>query len=210
MFATLGYNLMDSDDGSSGNEEHMESWGAQAGYKFKAGKNTAVTAGFGYYNIPTKGHDYVVDNNNGFGNTAGPNAGVYKFDYEIQQLFAEVRTKVSGIKTVLYGDFVRNDNADEDTGYLIGIKAGSVNKKGDLGFGYAYQDLDADAVLGAHTDSDFGGGRTDAKGSKIQASIGLSQQTNLSITYFDNEHGGANGIAQNDYERLQIDLNTNF
>ena len=210
IFATLGYNLMDSDDGSSGNGEHMESWGVQAGYKFNLNKNTSGTAGLGYYSIPTKGREFVVDSSKSYGNTVGSTAGTYKYDYEIQQLFAEVITKISGVKTTLYADFVRNDDADEDIGYIAGIKAGSVKKRGDLAFGYAYQDLEADAVLGAHTDSDFGGSSTDSKGSKIQTTIGLSKKTNLSLTYLDNEYGGANNTSKNDYNRLQVDLNSKF
>ena len=121
-----------------------------------------------------------------------------------------VAAKISGVKTTLYADFVRNDDADEDIGYIAGIKAGSVKKRGDLAFGYAYQDLEADAVLGAHTDSDFGGSSTDSKGSKIQTTIGLSKKTNLSLTYLDNEYGGANNTSKNDYNRLQVDLNSKF
>ena len=217
VFATLGYNFLNSDDGSSGNKDIIETYGAQVGYKFKLDKNTKVTVGLGYYNIPLSGSelaDVLADES---GNTAS--GTTYAYDYEIQQVFAEVKTKILGQKSTFYADYIKNDgdsNIDgisdpkEDTGFIYGVKVGSAKKRGVLAFGYAYQDLEQDATFGAHTDSDFGGGGTDTKGSKISGALGLSKNTSLALTYFDTEYGKESRGEEFDYERLQVDLKTKF
>ena len=211
LFATVGYNFMNSDDGSSGNNDIIETYGAQAGYRGALSKSTKFTVGLGYYNLPLQGSAFQVgDNTKGFGNTEDGVSNTYLYDYEISQVFAEVKTEIAGVKTTFYGDYVNNDDAKEDTGYVFGVKAGSVKNKGDFAAGYAYQDLEADAVMGGHTDSDFGGGGSDTKGSKISAALGLSKNTQLAITYFDTEYGGANGTTNYDYDRIQVDLKTKF
>ena len=217
IFATLGYNFLNSDDGSSGNKDIIETYGAQVGYKFKLDKNTKVTVGLGYYNIPLSGSELADVLADEFGNTAS--GTTYAYDYEIQQVFAEVKTKILGQKSTLYADYIKNDgdsNIDgisdpkEDSGFVYGVKVGNAKKRGDLAFGYAYQDLEQDATFGAHTDSDFGGGGTDTKGSKISGALGLSKNTSLALTYFDTEYGKESRGEEFDYERLQVDLNTKF
>jgi len=210
LFATAGYNFMSSDDGSSGNGDIIETYGAQAGYRFKLGEDINATVGLGYYSIPLEGSSFQVDSSKSFGNTEDGSTNKYLYNYEISQVFAEVKTKISGVKTTFYGDFVNNADGKEDTGYVLGIKAGKVKNKGDFGLSYAYQDLEADAVMGAHTDSDFGGGGADTRGSKISAALGLSKNTKLQATYFDTEYGGANNTTEYDYNRIQIDLKTKF
>jgi len=217
VFATLGYNFLNSDDGSSGNKDIIETYGAQIGYKFKVDKNTKVTVGLGYYNIPLSGSeldDVLVDK---FGNTGS--GTTYAYDYAIQQVFAEVKTKIAGQKSTFYADYIKNDgdsditgisDPKEDTGFVYGVNVGSAKKKGGLAIGYAYQDLEQDATFGAHTDSDFGGGGTDTKGSKLNAALGLSKNTSLALTYFDTEYGKESRGEEFDYERLQVDLKTKF
>ena len=217
VFATLGYNFLNSDDGSSGNKDIIETYGAQVGYKFKVDKNTKVTVGLGYYNIPLSGSELADVLTDEFGNTAS--GTTYAYNYEIQQVFGEVKTKIAGQKTTFYADYIKNDgdsNTDgisdpkEDTGFVYGVKVGSAKKKGGFAFGYAYQDLEKDATFGAHTDSDFGGGGTDTKGSKLSAALGLSKNTSLALTYFDTEYGKESRGTEYDYDRLQVDLKTKF
>ena len=63
---------------------------------------------------------------------------------------------------------MKNDDADDlDTGYLAGFKLGKAKSKGSWQFQYQYEDLEADATLGAITDSDFMGGGTDGEGHKF-------------------------------------------
>lgn len=217
VFATLGYNFLNSDDGSSGNNDIIETYGAQVGYKFKVDKNTKVTVGLGYYNIPLSGSELADVMTDQLGNSKS--GTTYAYNYEIQQVFAEVKTKIAGQKSTFYADYIKNDgdsdiagisDPKEDTGFVYGVKVGSAKKKGGFAFGYAYQDLEQDATFGGHTDSDFGGGGTDTKGSKLSTALGLSKNTLLALTYFDTEYGKESRGTQYDYERLQVDLKTKF
>ena len=71
--------------------------------------------------------------------------------------------------------------------------------------GYAYQDLEADAVIATFTDSDFGGGGTDGKGHVIELNYALRDRWTLGFRYFLNERG-ADADNEHDYNRLQADV----
>ena len=67
------------------------------------------------------------------------------------------------------------------------------------------EELEADAVLGL-TDSDFGGGGTNADGFILKGTYAFHKKWNAKFTYFDNEIGLNTGNPK-DYGRLQLDLN---
>jgi len=72
-----------------------------------------------------------------------------------------------------------------------------------------YEKLEADAVLGLLTDSDFGGGGTDAKGSIFKGTWAFHKNWNAKFTYFLNEIDLASGNPR-DFDRLQLDLNFKY
>ena len=51
---------------------------------------------------------------------------------------------------------------------MAGATLGKAKDKGSWQFDYNYRDLEADAVVGAFSDSDFAGGGTGAEGHKLQ------------------------------------------
>ena len=143
------------------------------------------------------------------------------FTLNIKQvvIFCDITICWDGKISWLDADYIKNDgdsditgisDPKEDTGFVYGVKVGSAKKKGGFAFGYAHQDLEQDATFGGHTDSDFGGGGTDTKGSKLSAALGLSKNTSLALIYFDTEYGKESRGTQYDYERLQVDLKTKF
>ncbi|MBL4773536.1 MAG: putative porin, partial [Alcanivoracaceae bacterium] len=75
--------------------------------------------------------------------------------------------------------------------------------------GYAYLDIEADAVYGLFNDSDFGGGNTDSKGHLLRAGYGLKKNTSLALTYIDSEVDQSK-TTQTDYDRLQLDFIVKF
>ena len=191
-------------------------FGGQVGYNGTINDNTTFIVGAGYYYIPVEGSlnaNQMIDSDNsknGFGNSLV--GDMYAMDYKVAEVFAEVNTKLAGVPATFFADFVQNteSDADEDTGYAVGFKLGKAKGRGDIEFGYMYEDLEADAVYAAFTDSDFGGGGTDVKGHKLSAAIGLSKNTKLGITYFDNEYGDFTRGEEFDYDRVQVDLATKF
>jgi hypothetical protein len=159
----------------------------------------------------------VVDPLDGFGNsiieTVDPvteevTAAAYATGFELVDLIAEVGGDI-GVPAAVYGNFVQNQDADEDdTGYMLGLKLGKTKEPGSVDFNYNYRELEANAVLGAFSDSDFIGGGTDGKGHKVAVGVQLTKVLKGQVTYFMNEIG-LEGDAK-DYDRLQIDVAGKF
>ncbi len=74
---------------------------------------------------------------------------------------------------------------------------------------YLYQELEADAVLGTLTDSDFIGGGTDGTGHIIKGSYDLTSKISLKGTLFLNKRGGGLGIEE-DYDRFMLDISFKY
>tara|TARA_R110001592_G_scaffold363178_1_gene681019 strand:- start:10108 stop:11355 length:1248 start_codon:yes stop_codon:yes gene_type:complete len=208
FWAIAGYHFLESDN-KGGTQDVEEMMGAQIGYNGKMSDNVEFKVGASYFYVPVEGSDFFYDGES-FGNSELGSTGTYEFDYETVELFAELSTKVAGIKTTFFGDYVKNNDADEDTGFSLGMKLGSAKNKGDWQFGYTYEDLEADAVFATFTDSNFGGGGTDVKGHKFNAAYAFSKNTSLSVTYFDNEYGDFTRAEELDFDRLQVDVKTKF
>ena len=76
-------------------------------------------------------------------------------------------------------------------------------------FAWAYRDIEADAVIGTFTDSDFGGGGTDSSGHVLKGKYALSKRTSFGGSYYLNDVDRFQGTAH-DYKRLQIDVEFKF
>ena len=79
---------------------------------------------------------------------------------------------------------------------------------GDWQLGYNYRDLQADAVVGAFTDSDFIGGGTGGQGHLFSFAYQVAKNVQAGVTYF------LDTIDQTgpdlDYSRVQGDLVLKF
>jgi hypothetical protein len=217
FFASALGSWLDGD--SSGGSTFMS--GAQAGFTVPLGDAVKLTAGVGYYDIGVKGESiaYVVDDNvKYFGNSfvcdplgsTVPSDCTYALDYSELEGFAELAFSLFDIPTSVFVDYVQNRDADiNDTGYSAGFAVGKLKGKGTWDASYAYQDLEADAVLGILTDSDFGGGGTDTKGHVFRGAYGFGDKWNLGFSYFLNEIG-ENAGNERDYNRVQLDANFKY
>jgi len=207
------------DGDSSGGSTFVS--GGQAGFALPLGDAVKLTAGVGYYDIGVQGKSitFVVDDKlKYFGNSfvcdplgsTDPADCAYALDYSELEGFAELGFSLLGIPTSVFVDYVQNRDADvNDTGYAAGFTLGKLKGKGTWDFSYAYQDLEADAVIGALTDSDFGGGGTDTKGHVFRGAYGFGDKWNLGFTYFLNEIG-ENAGNKRDYDRVQLDANFKY
>ena len=82
--------------------------------------------------------------------------GAYLYDFSIVEAFAEASTEIANLPVSLFVDYANNGDAGQfDTGISAGLRLGKAKKAGSWELTYAYQDLEADAVLGLLTDSDF-------------------------------------------------------
>jgi hypothetical protein len=145
----------------------------QGGYEFEISDNSSLTAGLGYHAYTNMIGNSPFWEGVPFGNTVDAN-GDFVYDYKMIQGFVEYATKLGELPLSFFVDYVRNTEAPVfDTGYAFGGKLGKVSDPGDWEASIAYQDLEADAVVALYTDSDFGGGGTDATGFTIKAMYGL-------------------------------------
>ncbi|MBN1764220.1 MAG: putative porin [Sedimentisphaerales bacterium] len=185
---------------SSSSDADMSMFGVQGGLKHTFDKNTYLTGGISYFDYGNIKDAAVLGDD--WGNTAPGN--IYANDYDIIELFGEMGTKLGDMPLAIYGNYVENTDAETsgDTGWLAGIQVNKAKDPGSWQFGYEYRELQADAVVGALSDSDFIGGGTNGKGSKFALAYQLAKNIQTALTYFINERSD----DDNEYRRLQADI----
>jgi hypothetical protein len=167
------------------------------------------TAGIGYLDYRNTQGQTPFYNGEGQGNRVDA-MGNYLSDFNIVELFGQIDFEVASRPLRLFADIVNNVEADgADSGFALGALYGDMSGRGTWEVGYAYQDLEADAVVAAFTDSDFADGGTDGKGHVFELGYGLADRWSLAVTYFLNERGSAAG-NERDYNRLQADINFRY
>jgi hypothetical protein len=183
--------------------------GGQFGYRHTLANGMRLTAGASYYDyLETQGQTPFWDGD-AAGNRLTP-TGRYLNDFNLTEVFTELGLTARERPVTLFADYVVNNEAgDQDTGFAVGASIGQVSKQGDWRFGYVYQDLEADAVIGTFTDSDFGGGGTDNKGHVVELNYGFRDRLVFGLRYFLNQRGAAAG-NERDYNRLQADVVFNY
>jgi Putative porin len=196
---------------SDSNDTEEFTFGAQFGVAVPVNEDVKLTAGAGYYNFNTAGKGtFFGDATDFFGNSFDPATDEYLYDYEELELFTDLGFKLAGLPMSVFANYVNNSDADEfDTGWAAGLLVGAAKAKGTWEGSYAYQDLEADAVFAALTDSDFGGGGTDNKGHVLRGAYALTDKWNLAFSYFINTIDENAGEGE-DYNRLQLDMNFKY
>jgi len=215
LFVTGAVNMLESD---SNRRNQQVSWGVQAGLNGSLGP-VSVTTGLGYFDVPIAGDEtFFGDADNFYGNSfacadpQGLDGCVYLYDYEQLEWFVEMGMDVFDLPLKVYADGVKNRAVDDfDSGWLVGLSLGKAKQRGSWQIGYEYQDLEADAVFGLVSDSDFAGGGTDGKGHKLFGAYALHPKVQLSVTYFLNNETGENRRGDGlDYDRLMLDASFKY
>ncbi|MHC5163380.1 MAG: putative porin [Planctomycetota bacterium] len=201
----------------NGSDSDKQMLGIQTGLVHAFENGSSLTYGAGYFDyLNVKGEEAIVDSAFA-GNTSNDNGtpgddtdDFYEYDYNMVQIFGEYATKVGELPVSVYGNYVLNTASDvkEDTGWLVGTKLGKAKDPGSWEFKYDYRDIEADAVFGAFTDSDFADGGTDAKGHVFGVGYALAKNTTLAATYFMND--ALDKEPDDGYDRLQLDLKVKF
>lgn len=203
LFINALGNYLESDSKKSNS---AFSWGIQAGTQIAFG-GAKLTGSVGYFDFPTQGNEpYYRD---GFyGNSSL--GGVYQYDYRMVELGADLGLNFADLPFNLYVNYVQNQDADAyDTGWLAGVKLGKASAKGTWELGYQYQELEADAVLGLLTDSNFAAGGTDGKGHRFTGAYAISKQWSLGATLYVNNKVGQRALTaeggSTSYDRISLD-----
>jgi hypothetical protein len=201
------------------NGEDAALFGAQAALKlnFEEKGKIYTQAGVGYFNYTnTRGK---ASFGGAFGNNLNSDSTYHSGFSEVEGFF-EVGFPVLDVPVVLYLDYVTNTGAEknaegekEGTGYMVGFNVGRLKKQWDWSVGYNYREIEKDAVVGAFTDSDSGGGGTNIKGSKFTAQVMVLKNVTVGASFFLDKVNISDTTTVDkdaDYRRLQLDIGFKF
>jgi hypothetical protein len=199
------------------NDPDNEQWmsGAQAGFNVKPSDKVGVTAGASYFSFQrTKGYPGFYKPASFYGNstmTVGTGKG-YLWEFKEFEVLGILDAKLNDKTSLrLTGDFVNNSGADSlNTAYLVQGTLNYGKDKGSLKLFANYRKVEADAVIGIFTYSDFIGGGTDGKGFELGCSVGLDKNASFDVTYLLDKKGIKESETETDYKRLMVDFSTKF
>jgi hypothetical protein len=197
-------------ESDSNKQQQLFAYAIQGGVNLPLGDAMTLTAGAGYYNVDSAGKKGFYLDDDFFGNSFDQVTQTYLYSYYEVEAFGQLAFSILDRPTIIFADYVYNlDPEDNNTAYSLGFRYGQAKAKGTWEFGYAYRNIEADAVLGLLPDSDFGAGGTDAKGSVFTGAYAFHDNWNFSTTYYLVKTG-LDAADPTDINRLQLDLNFKF
>jgi hypothetical protein len=173
------------DENSTHTDPYM--FAIQPGVNFKFGKAANLKVALAYYRLWGIKNKPQLDYSS---NTNTLSGGQYVNSYNVWTPGAELRFNLPTEMVPyasLYGEYVYNPDPSTDRhGYIAGIKFGRKDIKsfGDWQAGYSYRYLESDAWLDVFPDSDFYGGRTNAKGHELFLTFGLWKHLTFGLDYY--------------------------
>ena len=184
---------------------------AQYVHKTKLG-DAKLNVGTGiYYYDGLKGNTAI------FGSSKGNTLVNHEYanDYHIAHGFSELQFKdIFGKPLKMAASVAYNISADDNNlGYDLAVKLGKAKKVGDWQVKYSYTVIEADAVLGAYSDSDNFGGGTAAHGHAIRAKYKMGKELYIAGNFFFNELDESKSKVKGmepKYERVQLDCIVKF
>ncbi|WP_263262912.1 putative porin [Pseudomonas sp. RIT-PI-S] len=202
LFGSVGYyNLKDNVDGEGVEFRHdLRMYAGQLGGRFGVTDNLKLTVGGSVYGFDGDEDTTALSIN---GNSANE-------QFKLYEGFAQVDISGLAIPLALYGQYVKNADAsdDHDVAWLTGAKTKVFDK---WSLDYNYRDVQRNAVVGAFTDSDFGGGFAGARGHKFKVSYDIDKNFALGATYFMAESDTYFAAKRDaDVDTLQVDLEAKF
>jgi hypothetical protein len=179
-------------------------------------KSLKVKAAVAYYDFNNLGSGFRTQGGGGFGNTVtSVKNGTVVLANRFQELnvTGEISSVFLGRPVKLQGDWVSNRKADparNDKGYLVGLSWGRTDTPWSYQVGGFYERLEADAVVGQFTDSDFGPGGTNRKGPVLWATLGALKNSTLGVKYYGTDAAVHAVSHKTEARRLQVDWVTKF
>jgi len=178
-------------------------FGGQVGVEQRFDGVTAVLGG-GYFNYTDL--DGALYNDDFFNNTIDGTS--FANDFNLVEFFAVLSFKAGDLPVTVFADVVTNQEADaQEQAYIFGAKLGKAKKVGSWEAKYNYREVQADAVMGALTDSNFRGGGTDAKGHTLGFDYQISPKSKFAVTYYITK---TDLDDTKDYKRLIVDMKFKF
>lgn len=210
LFGSVGYYTMNDGVDGDGFEfrNDLSLYHLQIGSGFDVGKRVHLTLG---------GSLFGFDNEQ-FGSTSAFRANGNSTDrFGLNELFMQADVTGLPLPLSVYAQYVRNRDArdfgaaldgDQDAAYLIGLRS-SIER---LALDYSYRDVEANAVVGGLTESDFAAGYTNSSGHKLKLSYGILENFTIGATWFmaESDAASSRGLRGADIDALQIDLDARF
>lgn len=195
-----------------------ELYGVQAGVRwnppgFAKDSGVQLTHALGYFDYSdyTRSSNFLVSGTSlARGNTvASSGTSLAAGDFNILQIYNDANLKVGSLPVKLFSDVFTNlrdqtpDPDDRSFGYQYGLRLGEAKKKGSWEALYYYGYVEANAVVGAFSESDFGAGHANKRGSVAKLGYKLTDSMKLGFgAYFVNNVTG----ADDETRRFQTDL----
>ena len=197
-------------ESDSNKQQQLFAYGIQGGVNLPVGDAVTLTTGAGYYNINSAGKKAFYPDDDFFGNSFDPVTQTYLYSYYELEAFGQMAFSIFDRPTIVFADYVYNlDPKDNNTAYSLGFKYGQAKAKGTWEFGYSYRKIEQNGVFGLVTDSDFGNGGSDVKGSVFSGAYAFHDNWNFTTTYYLTKNG-IDTANPSDFNRWQLDLNFKF
>jgi len=129
----------------------------------------------------------------------------YQNSFRLQELGAEWEFSLDSFKLVAFYDSVENTTADN---FSRGSEYGLALKFGRTQISWAAVEKQAEAVLGAFTDSDSNGGGTDNRGTRLALAYYLSNYSQVQYTQFVAKRGI--DTVERDFRSSQLEFLVTF
>ncbi|MBU1983168.1 putative porin, partial [bacterium] len=192
--------------------------GGQIGTEQKSGKFSGQVAVAYYDWLHVKNGPLLYSADKSYGNNSHVENEIklYRSDFNLLDVTALLATKSKRMEITVNGNFVMNSGAVEDpetnekhdNGWLAGVAISLPECPLDWELGWNYRDLQADATIGAFTDSDHAGGGTNFCGHGFSLALTPMPNTRLGGNLMlDTKDPDGGKLA---YRRLQIDLAVSF
>ncbi len=203
VFATLGQTVIR--EVTDGNDAFMLAY--QGGLRAGAGP-WRITGAVCYYDF----HNYAANFKYAKGNITTTVDGVTVLDaddFDIVDAVGQVDYTGWRYPVMAYADYAVNvgaegPHADENTAWSLGGQVGQNRKTGQWSVFYRYTRIDANALVGAYVDSDFG--NANRKGSQITFKYSFQDRITFGPTlYITDKVSGSDR-----WNRLQFNLEASF
>lgn len=128
-------------------------------------------------------------------------------DYSVQQVFVNVGSKLAGKPVNVFVDTLKNSKASTgDKALAYGVKFGNAVNPKEWDVTVLRQKVEANAQYGLWHDSDFAGAQGDHEGTGVIGNYVVAKGWKAVGKYYTAERGASN----EDYKRVQVDLNYTF
>ncbi|PQZ90805.1 MULTISPECIES: putative porin [Pseudomonas] len=180
LFGSLGnYNLKDNVDGDGVQYRHdLRMNAGQLGTRLTLTDNLKLTLGGSVYAFQNDDEKRSTE----LATPLAINGNTPNGEFRLYEGFGQADIGGLAVPLSFYGQYVKNNDAinDQDTAWLLGAKS----KVFGFNLDYNYRDVQKNAVVGAFTDSDFGGGYTGSRGHKFKVGYDIDKNFSVGATYF--------------------------